>query len=64
MKGSTTSSGKHRGGGMYKDSTHSSQADGDKWRHDGYDSILQEEKELEKSFGSKKSIEYNSQRDQ
>lgn len=36
MKGSTTSSGKR--GGLYKDSTHSSEVDSiDKWRHDGFD---------------------------
>lgn len=59
MKGSTTSSTKR--GGMFKDSTHSSQADiVDKWGHDGYDSILHEEQEHEKSFGSKKSLEYSS----
>lgn len=57
MKGSTTSSTKR--GGMFKDSTHSSQADiVDKWGHDGYDSILHEEKELEKSISSKKSQDY------
>jgi hypothetical protein len=42
MKGSTTSSGKPPGsggigGGIYKDSTHSSEADSDKWRHDKFE---------------------------
>jgi hypothetical protein len=59
MKGSaTSSSGKHRNsnGGLFRDSTYSSQsANVDKWEHDLYDKRMQEEKELEKSFGSKKS---------
>jgi hypothetical protein len=55
MKGSTTSSGKM--GGMYKDSTHSSQADRvEKWGHDGYDSIIQQEQEHE-SYPKKKHSE-------
>lgn len=48
MKGSTTSSGKHRqggAGGLFRDSTHSSQAaDVDKWGHDLYENMLHEEK--------------------
>lgn len=52
MKGSTTSSGKR--GGMFKDSTHSSQADiVERWGHDGYDSIIQQEQEQE-SYPNKK----------
>lgn len=62
MKGSTTSSGKHRqgGGGLFRDSTHSSQAaDVDKWGHDLYENILHEEKMEKQSISSKKSQDYN-----
>lgn len=60
MKESTTSSS-HKRGDMYKGSGHSSQADIlDKWGHDGYDSILHEEKEMEKSQHSKKSQDWSS----
>ena len=47
MKGSTTSSGKHRVG-LYKESTHSSEADSvDKWRHDGYEQLQREQQQHE-----------------
>lgn len=48
MKGSTTSSGKR--GGVYKDSAHSSQADiVEKWGHDGYEALIQQEQDSVKS---------------
>ncbi|CDW73166.1 UNKNOWN [Stylonychia lemnae] len=57
MKESTTSNGKR--GSMFKGSNHSSQAENERWDHGAYEQILQQEKEQEKSFGSKKSLDYS-----
>lgn len=43
MKESTNSSGKRGGGGVYKNSGKSSQADShEKWNHSGYEEIIKE----------------------
>jgi hypothetical protein len=62
MKGSTTSSGKHRNNdrppaqGLFRDQNYSQHsADNAKWGHDMYEKRIQEEQEQEKSFANKKS---------